>query len=245
GQFASPLDPRGEDPNIAELRRALPGLPRHRIERVSREFKRVLGYPSIIRLALAVRENMPDRFSPQCLARVNLANAKVVMEEAEKEGLVDSHMLNGMLRVHTNSGRIEPAIRYYNTAFAKHGKSPTTHSDRLLFEMLVKKKRLERAFKLKQDIESRGRTLDLLSYGTLTEHYGNHDQLGSALMVIRECIDKHGLPPGEKALKKVRSMCRRGGGGAEAARGAGGEGPARVEAPGREAEVLEEEEAVL
>lgn len=31
-------------------------------------------------------------------------------------------MLNGMLRVHTNSGRIEPAIRYYNTAFAKHGK---------------------------------------------------------------------------------------------------------------------------
>ena len=43
-------------------------------------------------------------------------------EEAEKEGLVDSHMLNGMLRVHTNSGRIEPAIRYYNTAFEKHGK---------------------------------------------------------------------------------------------------------------------------
>ena len=165
-------------------------------------------------------------------------------EEAEKEGLVDSHMLNGMLRVHTNSGRIEPAIRYYNTAFEKHGKvcfasrssvqnrilpaanfplsghvethfsslkSPTTHSDRLLFEMLVKKKRLERAFKLKQDIESRGRTLDLLSYGTLTEHYGNHNQLGSALMVIRECIDKHGLPPGEKALKKVRIMCRKAG----------------------------------
>ena len=30
-----------------------------------------------------------------------------------------------MLRVHTNSGRIEPAIRYYNTAFEKHGKVST------------------------------------------------------------------------------------------------------------------------
>ena len=77
--FASPLDLQQEDPNVVELMNALPGLPRHRIERVSREFKRVLGYPSIIRLTLAVRENMPDQFSPQCLARVNLANAKVVM----------------------------------------------------------------------------------------------------------------------------------------------------------------------
>ena len=84
-QFASPLDLQEEDPNIVELRNALPGLPQHRIERVSREFQRVLGYPSIIRLALAVRENMPEQFSPQCLARVNLANAKVVMVRISSE----------------------------------------------------------------------------------------------------------------------------------------------------------------
>lgn len=41
--------------------------------------------------------------------------------EAEKEGLVDAHLLNGMLRVHTNSGRIEPALRFYETEFKKHG----------------------------------------------------------------------------------------------------------------------------
>ena len=51
----------------------------NRIEKVSDEFARTLGYPSILRLTVAIRENMPEAFSPQCLTRVNLANAKHVM----------------------------------------------------------------------------------------------------------------------------------------------------------------------
>lgn len=121
---------------------------------------------------------------------------------------MDAHLLNGMLRVYTNSGRIEPALRFYDSEFQKHGLTPTTHSDRLLLEMLMKKKRVSRAFKLKQDIEKDGRSLDILSYGTLVEHYGKHNQLGSALLLIKECIDKHGSPPGEKSLKNIRLMCR-------------------------------------
>lgn len=204
----SPLAQEAEDPHILELQQTLPGLPMNRIEKVSDEFSRTLGYPSILRLALAVRENMPESFSPQCLTRVNLANAKYVMTEAEKEGLVDAHLLNGMLRVHTNTGRIEPAMRFYDTEFTKIGKTPTTHSDRLLLEMLVKKKRIARAFKLKQDIEKDGRSLDLLSYGALVDHFGRHKQLGSALLLIKECISVHGSPPGEKSLKNIRLMCR-------------------------------------
>ena len=73
------LEEQNEAPHILELQQHLPGLPRNRIEKVSREFLRTLGYPSILRLALAVRENMPDEFSPQCLTRVNLTNAKHVM----------------------------------------------------------------------------------------------------------------------------------------------------------------------
>lgn len=75
--------------------------------------------------------------------------------------------------------------------------------------MLVKKKRIARAFKLKQDIEKDGRTLDLLSYGTLIEHYGKQKQLGSALLLVRECIDVHGSPPGEKSLKQLRLFCHK------------------------------------
>jgi hypothetical protein len=77
-----------------------------------------------------------------------------------------------------------------------------------MIDMLVKKKRIARAFKLKQDIENDGRSLDLLSYGTLVEHFGNTHQLGSALLLVKECISTHGSPPGEKSLKAIRLMCR-------------------------------------
>ena len=195
--------------HISELQQALPGMPMSRLEKISEEFERVLSYPSILRLAVAVRENMPDAFSPQCLVRKNLADAKFVFSQASSEGLIDSHLLNGMLQVQTNSGRIEPALRFYETEYTKNGVAPTTHSDRLVLEMLVKKKRLPRAFKLKQDIENEGRNLDLLSYGTLVEHYGKRGELGSALMLIQECVDIHGSPPGEKSLKSVRDMCEK------------------------------------
>ena len=77
-----------------------------------------------------------------------------------------------------------------------------------MIDMLVKKKRIARAFKLKQDIENDGRSLDLLSYGTLVEYFGNTSQLGSALLLVKECISTHGSPPGEKSLKAIRLMCR-------------------------------------
>lgn len=74
--------------------------------------------------------------------------------------------------------------------------------------MLVQKKRISRAFKLKQDIEKDGRSLDLLAYGALVEHFGKQNQLGSALLLIKECMSVHGSPPGEKALKSIRLVCR-------------------------------------
>ena len=74
--------------------------------------------------------------------------------------------------------------------------------------MLVKKKRIGRAFKLKHDIENDGRSLDLLSYGSLIEHFGRTNEVGSALLLIKECIDTHGVAPGEKCLKNIRLICR-------------------------------------
>lgn len=76
-------------------------------------------------------------------------------------------------------------------------------------DMLIKKKRIDRAFKLKEKIEKEGRALDLLSYGNLVDHFARQHQLGSALMLIRECKSIHGSPPGEKSLKHVREVCRR------------------------------------
>lgn len=75
--------------------------------------------------------------------------------------------------------------------------------------MLIEKKRIDRALKLKNKIEDEGRTLDLLSYGNLVEHFAGQQQLGSALLLIKECKNIHGSPPGEKSLKNVRHLCRK------------------------------------
>jgi hypothetical protein len=74
--------------------------------------------------------------------------------------------------------------------------------------MLVTNKRLPRALTFKQKIEMEGRSLDLPSYGSLVEYYARHDQLGSALMLLKECVRLHGAPPGEKYLVNLRLVCR-------------------------------------
>ena len=33
--------------------------------------------------------------------------------------------------------------------------------------------------------------------------------MGSALLLVKECIDTHGVAPGEKSLKNIRLMCRK------------------------------------
>jgi hypothetical protein len=85
---------------------------------------------------------------------------------------------------------------------------PTAYSARLVVQMFVKNKRLQRALTFKNSIEMRGRTLDILSYGALIDYCSRHEQLGSALLLLKECLSKHEAPPGEAYLKHVRLMCR-------------------------------------
>lgn len=74
--------------------------------------------------------------------------------------------------------------------------------------MLVQNNRLPRALGFKQKVEDAGRQLDIQSYGSILEHYGKKGQLGSALLILKECIAVHGAPPGEKSLTKLRLLCR-------------------------------------
>jgi hypothetical protein len=74
--------------------------------------------------------------------------------------------------------------------------------------MFVDNNRLPRALAFKEKVEDRGGALDIASYGSLVEYYGRRDQLGSALMVLKECIDRHDASPSEKYLTKVRVLCR-------------------------------------
>ena len=74
--------------------------------------------------------------------------------------------------------------------------------------MLIETRDISGALQFRDEVESRGKPLDLLSYGSLIEYYGNHSQVGSAISTIKECISVHGSIPGEKALKKLRVVCR-------------------------------------
>jgi hypothetical protein len=76
--------------------------------------------------------------------------------------------------------------------------------------MLIAKKDVARALDFKENkVEGNRRKLDLLSYGSLIEHYGNRGQVGSAMIALKECIKVHGSPPGEKCLFNLRLECRK------------------------------------
>ena len=74
--------------------------------------------------------------------------------------------------------------------------------------MFVENNRVQRALDFKRTIESDKRTLDLPSYGTLIEYYAKHHQLGSAIVLLKECLAVHGSPPSEKYLTRIRVLAR-------------------------------------
>jgi hypothetical protein len=137
----------------------------------------------------------------------NLRTAQFVFQKAEEEGLVDGHILNGMLQVHTAAGRLDTAMEMYEQ-FEKYKQRPTSYSDRLMIQMFVKNRRLSQALKFKQKLEEKGRKLDLLAYGPIIDYCSRHGQVGSALMILKDCIATNGAPPGESYLKELRTLCR-------------------------------------
>ena len=76
--------------------------------------------------------------------------------------------------------------------------------------MLVEHNRIQRALAFKQKIEGDGRVIDVQSYpyGSIVDYFFRHNQLGSALLALKECISNHGVPPVEKDLAKLRLLCR-------------------------------------
>eukprot|EP00980_Cylindrotheca_fusiformis_P009336 scaffold2047_cov129-Cylindrotheca_fusiformis.AAC.15 len=67
---------------------------------------------------------------------------------------------------------------------------------------------MARALAYKHKIEEEGRTIDIQAYGSIIEYYSNHDQLGSAFLLLKECTRKHGAAPSEKYLSSLRLLAR-------------------------------------
>jgi hypothetical protein len=74
--------------------------------------------------------------------------------------------------------------------------------------MLVENGRFSRALAFKESLVERGQPPDLLSYGSLVDHCGRHQQFGSAMLLLKECLSVHGAPPGEASVTALRRQCR-------------------------------------
>lgn len=196
------------DYDIDELQAVLPGMPRKRLLKVREAFRSSLNYPSMIALVPLLRENMPNRIDNGWLKQKNILNAYFCVEKAKAENSVDHHMVNGMLEVITSAGKVGRALSIHDEQFKLYGVVPNEYSDRLILQMLVKNRRLCRALEFKQKIEGDGRTFDLASYGTLMEYYSQRGQVGSSLMMLRECVKVHGSPPKEGTMTRLRLLCR-------------------------------------
>jgi len=193
---------------LDELDALLEGFPKKRIEKVRKVMKSNFGIPSMLQLVPILRENMPELISKVWLKRKNLLDANFVMHSATKRGIVDKHLLTSMLEVIAKNGSFDKAFAFYEDEFSKRGIEPTAYCDRILLQMLIDNKRISRALEFKEKIQSNGKNIDLVAYGSLIEHYGNHGKLGSAILTLKECISVHGSPPGEKSLANLRLMCR-------------------------------------
>jgi hypothetical protein len=196
-----------EKQDITDLQEVLPGMPITRLRKIRKTFKSSLQSPSMLSLVPLLREKMPDIVSSGWLKQTNIQNADFVLDHLRKEGELDVPILNTALQVQANAGNIDKVLEIYQQEFKDV--EPTEYTDRLVIQTLLENKRISRALAFKDTLEQKGRSLDLRAFGSLVEYYGRHGHVGSALMLLQECVDRHGSSPSEHYLKDLRVLCRR------------------------------------
>jgi hypothetical protein len=196
------------DDELDELRQFLPGFSDRRLRKIQKVFQRTLGDPSLLDLVPLVRERMPDYITSTWLKQASALTARYVVQKASDEGLVDVHMLNGVLEIEASSGSLDRALEFYQSEFDRQQIDRNEYSHRLILQMLVENGRFSRALALKEALVERGSPPDILSYGSMVDFCGRRRQLGSALLLLKECVHVHGAPPGEASLTALRQMCR-------------------------------------
>jgi len=199
------------DAQLEELRQMLPSFSDKRLRKIQRVFQNSLGDPSLLELIPIVRENIPDYITSSWLKKSSALTAKFVLQKAEQDDLIDTNLLNSMLSLQASAGSLDRALDFHQTEFRERNLEPTSYSDRLVLQMFLKNNRLPRALAFKEKLKENGRTLDLKSYGSLIDYCSRRQQLGSSMMLLKECLCVHGAHPEEATLSMLRLLCRQNG----------------------------------
>lgn len=202
-------DVERNDSELEELKTFLPGFSDKRLRKTLSVFKKNLGNPPLLDLIAVAREKMPDYVTSTWLKQMSNLTANHLMQKVAEEKTYDTHILNGFLELQTTAGNVDSAMECYTHQFAEHGAIPTQYSDRLVLQMLLRNRRLHRAMQFKQKIDKDGRKLDLQAYGSFIDYFSRHNQFGSAMLLLKECIHDHKSPPGEASLSKLRAIGRK------------------------------------
>lgn len=200
-----------EDYQLTRLRELLPHFSDRRLIKIVKCYHRSLGDPSLLELVPIVRENMPDYITSTWLKQMATLTASSAIQKAAQNELLNTEILNSVLELHTSSGSLDRAILFHQTEFAAQNLEPTEYSDRLVVQMLLRNTRFNRALAFKQTVENSGRSLDIKAYGSLVEFCARRKQLGSAMLLLKECLSIHGAPPSEASLSNLRLLCRQAG----------------------------------
>jgi hypothetical protein len=197
---------------LAELREILPGLSDKRLEAILRLFRKNLSDPPLLELTLLVREKMPDYLTNTWLKSMSRLTSHYVVQKASEEGLVDIHMVNGVLEIEAASGGLRRVMELYDTEFSRLGLKPNEYSNRLVLQMFLNNDRFRDAMMFKQRLKMNGgQRPDLASYGSLIQYCASRGQFGSGVLLLKECLRVHGAKPGEATLKHLRILGRQNG----------------------------------
>jgi hypothetical protein len=101
-------------------------------------------------------------------------------------------------------------LEFFETEYSRNGLVPNEYSNRLLLQMFLNNNRFSRALAFKHQLKESGSELDIISYGSLVEYCGRHGQIGSAMLLLKECLAVHGAAPGEAYVSRLRALCRKG-----------------------------------
>jgi hypothetical protein len=199
------------EPDLDLLRELLPYFSETRIRRIRKVFKTSLGDPSILDLVPLIRERMPDYITSAWLKYMGVLTSRFVLQKASEKGIVDHHILNSALELEISAGSLDRAAEFYDTKFREHSLQPNGYSDRLMIQMFLENNRFSRALEFKEKVELCGRSLDLASYGSLVEYVSKRGHIGSALVLLKECIRVHQSAPRESAVSRLRIVCSQAG----------------------------------
>jgi hypothetical protein len=194
--------------DLDELRELLPAFSDKRLSKIHQVFKQNLDDPPLLELIPLVRERLPDYITATWLKQMGSLTARYVVFKAGQDGLVDIHMLNAALELETRSGSLNRAMEFYENEYSRHGVTRNGYSNRLVLQMFLDNNRFRKALAFRDKIKESGADLDIISYGSLVDYCSRHGQVGSAFLLLKECVNVHGAAPGEAYLSRLRSLCR-------------------------------------